>query len=236
MNTFDVIVTWPINCDYPLWRQFIRDNRHRFNEIIIAFHNTNLNIDFRLFIASSMFPDYVHFLDARTPKPDEDWRSVAINQSLIHSYNSEWIWFTEQDFIIDDPGFWDEVSENSKKYDIMAVFQADRMHPCCIFIKRQLLQKTSRNFGIIPNVADHFSIIQREIEALQVPIYHLEKGYKHLNGLSHNISLLEQGQAPNYHLDDLKIWFEACKKVKVPIDERFLLLERSIGIPYSTAK
>ena len=118
----------------------------------------------------------------------------------------------------------------------MAVFQADRMHPCCIFIKRQLLQKTSRNFGIIPNVADHFSIIQREIEALQVPIYHLEKGYKHLNGLSHNISLLEQGQAPNYHLDDLKIWFEACKKVKVPIDERFLLLERSIGIPYSTAK
>lgn len=221
MNTFDVIVTWPINCDYPLWRQFIRDNRHRFNEIIIAFHNTNLQDDFRLPVAEAMFADYIHFLEARAPKPGEDWRSVAINQSLLHSYNAEWIWFTEQDFIVDDAVFWNDISENSQKYDILAVFQGSRMHPCCIFIKRELLNKTRKNFGIIPDVADHFSIIQQDIEALQVPIYHIEKGFEHLNGLSHNISLLERGEAPNHKVPELKDWFKKSLEVKVPVPGRF---------------
>jgi hypothetical protein len=235
----DLLLSWPRNCDYPVWRQFLRDNRTKFNEVIIAFTETNQGDDYRDFIRNAMFDDYVLFLDA--PQPDykigEDWRNVAINSMLLHSYNAPWIWFTEQDFYPGE-GFWEEVEKlENEGCDVIAVYQGNRMHPCCIFIKREALQKTRKDFGIIKDKADHFSKIQEDIEASGLKIGILNPGkYQHLNGLSHNLVLLGLGEAPNHQIEAFFAWLNECLAVSVPIHDRFRQLADNCGkyMPEST--
>lgn len=226
----DVIVSWPINCDYPLWRQFIRDNRTKLTEIIIAFTQIQGGgVDYRDFIKEAMQPDYVHFLDAPTPRGDEDWRTLAINASLLHSYNAPWVWFTEQDFYPKE-GFWDEVEKyEAEGADVIAVYQGSRMHPCCIFVKREVLNKTHKDFGIIRDVADHFCKIQTDLENAKANIKIIDpKYYYHHNGLSSNWSLLNDNQPPNYQPDIFKKWLDDCLRVRVPIDDRFVMVAKKL--------
>lgn len=141
---------------------------------------------------------------------------------LLHSYNAPWIWFTEQDFYPGE-GFWDEVQRlENEGCEVIAVYQADRMHPCCIFIKREALDKTKKDFGIIKDTADHFCKIQRQLESSGVKIGKIDpKTYTHLNGLSSNMCLAGLGEAPNYEPHAYFSWLEQCLSVTVPMDGRF---------------
>jgi hypothetical protein len=225
----NVIVSWPRNCDYPLWRQFIRDNRTRFNEIIIAFTETNQGENYRQFVRDAMADDNVLFLEAPQPNPErgEDWRNLAVNKMLEHSYIADWVWFTEQDFYPKE-GFWEEVGRLEKEgCEVIAVYQSERMHPCCIFINRNALNKTRKNFGIIKDKADHFSMIQKDLENAGVKIGKIDpKTYIHYNGLSQNMVLLGLSEAPNYQPEAFKDWLQGCLSVNVPLDNRFIELTR----------
>lgn len=225
MTKPDVIVCWPSNCDYPLWRQFIRDNRSRFNEVFIGFMNTNVGSNFIPFIKDAMFRDYVHFVDPVTIPAGQDWRNITINACLRESYNAEWIWFTEQDFIITDPeDFWQQIDTFSLNSNVViGASQGARLHPCCIFIHRDQLNKTTKNFGIVPDKLDHFGLFQQELEDNVVPIGHLTRGYKHLNGLSHNMHLLYQTGSPNYEPEEFRAYLKQCLKVTVPLENEFRL-------------
>ena len=242
----DIIVSWPKNCDYPLWRQFIHDNRPRFNEILIAFTETNQGENYRQFVREAMFGDYVQFSEAPQPNQErgEDWRNLAINSMLLHSYNAPWVWFTEQDFYPGE-GFWDEVTRlENEGCEVIAVYQADRMHPCCIFMTRNALNKTRKDFGIIKDKADHFSKIQKDLEQAGVKIGKIDPlTYVHYNGLSHNMTLLGRGEAPNYQPEAFFSWLEASLAVTVPLDPRFVALKsgKYAGnidktVPYPTQK
>lgn len=229
----DIIVTWPKNCDYPVWRQFIHDERSRFNEVIIAFMEPNQGHNYSEFIKQSMVQDYVHFLDAPIPKGAEDWRNLAVNASLFHSYNAEWICFTEQDFYPRD-GFWDEVERlENDGCEVIAAYQGDRMHPCCIFIKRTALDKTRKNFGIVPDVTDHFYLIQKDLEDAGVKVGKIDpKTYHHYNGLSHNWRLVSDGMDPNYEIDDLIDLLKQSVAVTVPKDPFFDEIANAVIIKY----
>lgn len=225
----DIIVSWPRNCDYPLWRNFIRNNRPRFNEVIVVFTETNAGDDYRDFVRSAMQSDYVHFIDSRPILPGEDWRDVAVNEALVHSYNSEWIWFTEQDFYITDEKFWNEIYYKAMAgFDLMAIAQQGRIHPACIFIKREILDQTSKNFGANPPEWDHFGLLQKELEELQIYRVLLADedayGYKHFNGLSHNWHLINQGQEPNYNPGEFAEYLKQCIALpaKFEMDTRFV--------------
>lgn len=216
---FDVVAVWPRNNDYPLWREFIRDNRTKFNEILITFMETNQGYDYRSDVINHMFPDYAHFISAQQVHATEDWRNVAINAALLHSYNAPWIWFTEQDFF-PTAGFWEDVKKlEDDGCGVIAVYQGARMHPCCIFMRRDVLNRTCKNFSIVPDKSDHFSLIQRDIEQM----HDIKQGkinpdtYKHLNGLSHNWSLLANGQEPNHNVDEFFDYLLACMSVDVPL-------------------
>jgi len=221
----DVVVCWPRNCDYPLWRQFIRDNRSGFNLVIVVFTETNQGQNYREFIRNAMQKDYVLFIENRQITGDQDWRNIAVNSSLLQSYNAEWVWFTEQDFIITDPVyFWGFVEKAANAgNEVIAVKDAERMHPCCIFIKRGALNRTSKNFAANPPSHDHFGQIQKDIEALKLKIKIIDKGFLHLNGLSHNMTLLESGQVPNYYPDIFWSWLQESSHVPtVDLDSRFM--------------
>lgn len=215
----DLIVSWPSNCDYPLWRNYIRHNRDRFNLVIIVFTETNDKHDYRKFVRMFMSKDYVLFIDNPPIKAGEDWRNVAVNQALIQSYNAEWVWFTEQDFII-KKGFWEEVDEIRKTdLPVIGAFQEGRLHPCCIFMKRKVLDVLKKDFSAKPPHYDHFGYIQLQLDQLQIPQAILPfDTFQHLNGLSHNWRLVADGGEPNYHPEEFKDWIIKSLEVDVPLD------------------
>ena len=212
----DLIISWPRNADYPVWRQMIKDNRLMFNNVIITFTETHQGDNYIEFVKEAMFKDFVQFIVSRPLNSGEDWRNVAVNEGLFHSLHSEWLWFTEQDFIPKE-GFWDFVKRNEDA-DVICVKDQERIHPCCIFIKRTTLNNLSKNFGIVPNELDHFGIIQREIEAKGYKITVIPSNlYHHMNGLSHNLSLMVAGGDPNYHPDEFNDYLVDSLLVKVPL-------------------
>lgn len=208
----DVIVSWPRNCDYPLWRHFIHNNRARFNEVIIVFTETHQGNNYVEFAKSQMERDYCLFIKNPIVHAEQDWRDVAIKAALNHSYNAEWIWFTEQDFIIqDDVAFWNKIEVSQDLSSVIGIKQGERLHPACLFIERKVLNKTSRYFGITPNKSDHFGKLQLEIEALQSPITIIPSSmYYHYNGLSHNMSLAGRQEAPNYEPERFYDYMRQC--------------------------
>lgn len=220
----DIILSWPNNNDYPLWRKFLKDNRTRFNEVIIAFTETHQQPNYVDFVKSQLSPLHCQFVIPPPTPSGEDWRNIAVNQCLIHSYNAPWIWFTEQDYIITNPDqfFLEVEGAEALGYEVMAHYEADRMHPASIFIKRTLLNKTRKDFAVVPNKYDHFYKLQQDIEALQSPIYKLKNYTKHLNGLSSNMSLIARGEAPNYKPDEVIAWVIDCIKCGVECDPRWL--------------
>jgi len=232
----DVILTWPKNCDYPIWRQFIHEERHRFNEIILVFMETNQGYDYREFVRGATFKDHILCVDSPMIPPDADWRNIAVNFGLQQSLHSEWLWFTEQDFF-PMSGFFDLLYLYMEG-DALAVGVHDgpRLHPCSLFIKRQVLNSTSKNFGIVPGKIDHFGLIQLDIEKIErdtgrkIAIMPQER-YKHMAGLSHNYSLMERGEAPNYKPDEFKNYLRNCFKVKVPLSKRFIeVFGKTVGV------
>lgn len=224
----DIIVSWPNNCDYPLWRQFIRENRSRFNLVIIVFTETNQTPDYRQFVREAMHDDYILFIDNPPIESGKDWRDVAVKQALIHSFNAEWVWFTEQDFIVENDHFWQTVEDYQKEYKAFGTMDRARLHPCNLFVKRDLLNWLNKDFGANPPYYDHFGYIQQQLEANKTTIGIMpDNEFLHLNGLSHNWRLMSDGGKPNYYPEVFNKWLLDCLKVSVPLSEEWVAVAKA---------
>jgi hypothetical protein len=216
----DIITTWPSHNDYPLWRQFIRDNRDRFDKVIIVFMNPNRGIDYRDFVKKAMADDNCLMINSPEVKSGEDWRNVAVNHGLKFS-KSKWIWFTEQDFFPIRDEFWKDVEYKLKGFECVAYDSSGRLHPCCIFITRKLLDTLDKDFGIVPGQSDHFGKIQAQIEP-KTCWGEVNKVFcKHYNGLTHNFTLISEGGMPNYRPGEFDEYLRKCIYVDVPHSEHF---------------
>lgn len=196
----DVVVTWPDNCDYPLWRRFIHINRKAFENVIIVIMKTNDGYNYNKFIKEQMGGDCI-VVDSPDVKSGEDWRDVAVNFALSKS-DADFVWFTEQDFITHE-GFWDDVKKQlNEGCKIIAYFDHYRMHPCCIFADTEVIDKTRRDFSVVAGVSDHFAKFQEDIDEMfyndELIMGTVETHFEHLNGLSSNFYLISKGQLPNY--------------------------------------
>jgi hypothetical protein len=104
----------------------------------------------------------------------------------------------EADFFVTD---WNKLfkdfEEAMKTSDMIGCWSPSQfpyMHPCCLLIKRELLDKTNKDFRAHPEIlgSDHFAMITRDAEKLGAKITTLEDlGYKewedyyHLGGLTY---------------------------------------------------
>ncbi len=231
MKKIDIIVTWPKNNDYPLWRYFIRANRPRFNKVIVCFMESNSGESYREFVMQEMAQDNITFLESPTIGPDQDWRDVAVNYSLQYS-DGDWVWFTEQDFFT-LTRFWNivNVTIEAELNESIGVLDGPRLHPCCLFIKRELLDKTSKFFGIKSGVFDHFGKIQKDLEHKKIKTYILpETCYKHLAGLSQNFYLLSIGQQPNYKPEEFTKYINMCFKTGMNLDPRWVKTAKKLKL------
>jgi len=225
----NIIVSYPKNCDYPLWRQYIKENRELFNKVIVVFTPAT-GFDYSKFLVDELIHDDVKCLNSITPQ-GRDWRDQAVNQALdfLQPYSHEWVWFTEQDFIVKD-GFWDFVEKNSNNFrtEAISVYQGDRMHPCSLFIKTTLLNKINTNFGIVEGKLDHFGLIQKHVEKLTNVVKIPENLYYHYNGFSSNWSLLSNGQQPNYQPEEFKKYLQKSLNCGVNLHPKYEEIAKSI--------
>lgn len=187
--------------DYPLFRKHLGKYRGKFNKVILYPSDHNREVSFKDFLFETVKEDWVkdHKIDWFTDPPP-DWRQEEA-MAMLPFAKSEWIYFTEQDFFIKDPDkFYSKVKEamdrGADAIGFMNPTAFPYLHPACFFIKREILEKTSKDFRAHPEIpgADHFSMITRDLEKLGAKIVTTEEmGFQywqdcfHLGGLTSNM-------------------------------------------------
>ena len=175
--------------------EWIHDNRNRFDKVIVCITDMGTNTNYSSFLKEKMDQDRITFIDMPRAETGQDWRNEAINKALEIS-KAEWVFFSEQDFFPLE-GFWSEVEALGQYSNVMGYFQDNRLHPCCILMPRWIIEKTSKNFGVVKDISDHFGLFQKEIEDLSYNHPELEfpndvrigklQNASHMNGLSQNL-------------------------------------------------
>jgi hypothetical protein len=180
----DVIVAWPRTCDYPLFRAFLAAEMDRFERVIVVL-TAHDGTDYGTWLRQTLHEMGVHVLDS----PDgPDWRDAAVRHALTHS-DAEWVWFTEQDFLVRD-GFWDAMNDAMADRVVLGFLEGDRWHPASLLVRRESIDATSRYFG--PDPVDHVWTFGRELEAIAT-VRELPHGsYEHLRGTTQNHYLIDQ--------------------------------------------
>jgi hypothetical protein len=131
-------------------------------------------------------------------------------------------------------GFWEYVEQHSAEPGVNSIgfFEGERLHPACLFVKRILLNQTKKNFGIVPDVSDHFSRLTQDIKNINEQTTGItqilpDALYLHMAGLSHNMRLIAEGDKPNHHVEEFNNYVRDCLEVTVPLPENLLQLFHS---------
>lgn len=208
----DVILTWPVHADYPLWRAQLHKMRSRLGEVLVVLSEHHVGEDLTEFLTEVLARDDVTILTAPARR-NEDWRDTAVNAALDRS-SAEWVWFTEQDFFIKDTTvFWNELERRAPLTPVLGVQDTEErvLHPCCLLTRRGLVEMTSRYFGSDP--VDHFYTFTEEL-LMNTPAWGKISPLRwtHLAGLTQNHNLLDARRPDSeiYHPAELRAYLIAC--------------------------
>lgn len=188
----DVIVLDPKSVDYPVFKKQLEKYSHDLNVKIISTVYT----------------------------PAGEWRDLATNTGLGLTSN-EWVLFLEQDFFW-TPHFWEQVMKQKDNYDAIGFWEANRLHPAFLLIKRDWINKTSRDFAPIPEEQlDHFGRFSRELVQNGIKVGELEniglkmqKDWYHMQGLTHNYNLCRDNNlAPVFKRDEFLTYHKYARKL-----------------------
>lgn len=190
----DLLLQYCVYCDYPIYRAWIKKYRNKFNKIIIYPSRHHGVIDLEEF-AKRVIPET--WVDHEVIDYGvQDWRQ-AETEPLLKHVESDWIWFSEQDFFTKD---WDklfkDLESTSRDADMMGLWNPTNfpyIHPSCLIIKKELLDATNKDFRAHPEIngGDHFCMITQDAKRLQANIVTLQDmGYTedratHLGGLTY---------------------------------------------------
>src|SRR5882672_4536291 len=156
---------WPTHIDYPLFRFNLKNYEKYFASIWFVMSNHHMGVDYTNFIRSQ-FPD-AHFVDYSGTFPD--WRNGAINEALDQIKTDEPILFIEQDFLIKDKTFFEKVFKDDENFIYFT--EGHRIHPAFALVKRELIEKTTKNFSANPPEGDHFYKFFGELQRFTTPSY-----------------------------------------------------------------
>lgn len=197
-----VHVTWPIHMDYPIWRYQMKKYKKFIQHGIVSLSDNHETDNYSTEIKSLMGELGYPTFDPPVLKDSDDWRNKAIRSSL-NAIQTEWVWFTEQDFIIRNERFFELVEQASHDCDFFAYEDQHRLHPACLFVKRELLEKTSRNFSPIVDKFDHFYTFTQELKEKAHRWGTLDdwgllpyEDFYHMTGLTHNYRRIKEGLEP----------------------------------------
>lgn len=198
MSKPDIIMQYCIFADYPLFREWLKKYRDKFNKVIIYPSRHHGVIDLQEFAEEQIKETWIKGDVIDWTEPGLDWRQRELEPCLELS-DANWILFLEQDFFCDD---WDKLwADVEKEMDNGAEMigwwnetHFSYVHPCFLLIKRELLDKTNKDFRAHPEIpgADHFAQITHDAQELGAKIIKLQDlGWKewenafHMGGLTY---------------------------------------------------
>lgn len=246
MSKPDLMICWIKHSDYPIFRETLRKHRDFFGKIII-YWSEHFRVDyFDKFIQEDLQTlgniEFLRSIEYDYSK--EDWRNVATNY-MLQLTDAEWVCSVEQDWFSQD---WDELLAVTQKgmeaSDLVGWYSGSGsaggyIHPAYWFIKRNLLEKTNKDFAA-HNGEDHFGHISQDAKKLGVKIFDIDKdgGLKcnvdpeahsmHLGGVNQNYI---NGLNPDYifHRPNVfMIYNYWCRKANVIQDPKFTELSLKI--------
>lgn len=195
-----LVISWISACDYPLFREWIRKwGVNFFDEIIIYWDVQFRHPFYWAFIQQDLaqFPE-IKFLD-----PVDygfgvgDWRHAATTEMIKHA-TGDWIFSIEQDWFCRN---WEEhfgaIEGSLKESDFFGWWNPTNnpyIHPAFWAIKRELLEKTNKDFSAHPEIngSDHFAKITYDAIQLGARIdryggdFHPTSLHFHLGGVNQN--------------------------------------------------
>lgn|SRR3990167_105215 len=246
MNYPDLLICWIKHADYPIFRATLKKYRNFFGKIIIYWSEHFRDIYFDKFIQKNLESlGNIQFLSNIEYKYGiEDWRNIATNYMLKFT-DSDWICSVEQDWFSEN---WEslfdlvQLASNSADligWDAQAGDGGIYIHPAFWFIKREMLEKTNKDFSARDNL-DHFGWITRDVERLNGNIFGIVKdgGLNcnvepnadsfHLGGVNQNyLEGLKEGYV--FHRPEpFMVYNFECRQLNIPQDPRFLGLSQDI--------
>lgn len=179
MSKPDIIMQWCVYVDFPFWRLWLKKYRAKFNKVILYPSRQHGVIDLEHYIEEQVPETWITGDVINWTEPGLDWRQREVTPCL-QEIESDWILFMEADFFCDN---WDKLFLDIEK----AMETADMIgwwspsvfpyiHPCFLLIKRELLNKTNKDFRAHPEIdgSDHFAMITRDTEKLGAKIVKLQ--------------------------------------------------------------
>ena len=192
-----LIVSHITACDYPLWRQWIRTWGINYFDEIIIYMDVQMRYPFYwAFVEQDLaqFPE-IKFID---PVPvEKDWRATSTTELLKHA-TGDWIFSIEQDWVCRNWGeHFGAMTESLNNSDFFGWWNPTNnpyIHPAFWAIKRELLEKTSKDFSAHPEIngSDHFAMITYDVLKLGAKIdkyggdVQPDSLHFHLGGINHN--------------------------------------------------
>jgi len=233
----DLLICWIKHTDYPIFRMLLERHRKFFDKVIIYWSEHFRHIYFDKFIEEALSHLDITFLpNIEYQYGKEDWRNVATHHMLKHSTN-EWVCSIEQDWFAKDySGLLEAVQKSAADADLIGWWQEnnDYIHPSFWFIKRSVLEQTTKDFAA-HDEHDHFGWITHDVKKLGKKIVTTKQlGYKdfedtfHLGGINQNyLNGLDEGFV--FHRPDIfYVYNYFCRQTPVKQDPRFIDLSQEI--------
>lgn len=246
----DLLLQWCVFADYPLYRAWMRKYREKFNKIIIYPSRHHGVVDLEAFAKKVVPETWIrgHVIDWTTP--GIDWRQ-AETEPMLDQVESDWIYFSEQDFFCKNwDKFFSDIEKESKEADIMGLWNPTHfpyIHPSCLLIKTELLNKTNKDFRAHPEIngADHFSMITSEtyfdgkgrLVSLQNMGYDCDvtpgADAFHLGGLTYVYQNWKGDGTDHYGVQSIPAFMTynwEMSKADVPQSEEFMRLSQAVHV------
>lgn len=229
-----LVLTLPAHVDFPLFRYRLEQWQHYFQDVFIAFANTNqpeVYVDW----FKEHYPKVVTFVPVHLE--GTDWRDNAVSSILdVAQWNKQTTHylFIEPDILIKDDSFWGTVLKHDQNF--IYYMEGDRIHPAFALVKKELVQKTSQDFAAYPDVGlDHFGKFFTEVSAmtsgvdLRVLGLKEREDYYHMAGNTQNFSCYKNNE-PFYKPDEFLAYNYLCNNLDIPMPEGFRKLAKNIEV------
>lgn len=192
-------------------------NRHLFDKLIVVMTQSATKLDFTNFLRSNLEAEIIESY----PYNGADWRHSAIQEALKHSTND--VLFLEQDFLFVD-GFLEALIKRFERYPVIGFREGERFHPACLLVKRDVLDKTDKDFSVDTDVGDHFVKVSRQLENHDWSSLTDLPAHFHLAGTTQNYRLESNWYHPqnffeynkrSQELPQHDVWKGFCKQKEV---------------------
>lgn len=210
------LISWPDSFDFPIFRSRLFLLQMYVDEIVICFTKHGNN-SLRQWLRENI--GGVKFLDAENaPNKGGDWRNQSTNY-MVDQSSGDILLFLEQDFLIKDhEKFFSGVAVALTIYDVVMFEETNRFHPACLFIRRNALNKTKRDFSTNGQGIDHFAMVSADLKGnasyTTLAQCGLNEGtdWFHFKGMTDNYF----APKPYFDLDSFYLYNDKCRIIPCP--------------------